>query len=91
MVEDREAVLRPLLSFLELEWQDTVMRHQETATSRGFIRTPSYAQVTEGIYARARGRWERYRSQMAPVLDILAPWAIRFGYGDPRSDPANAV
>lgn len=87
LVEDREAVLRPLLAFLGLSWEDAVMRHEETAAGRGFIRTPSYAQVTEGIYSRARGRWERYRPQMAPVLDILAPWAIRFGYGDPRIVP----
>lgn len=91
LVEDREAVLRPLVEFLGLPWEDSVLRHEETAMSRGYIRTPSYAQVTEGIYRRASGRWERYRAQMAPVLDILAPWAIRFGYGDPRvEEPAGA-
>ncbi len=84
MVEDREAVLRPLVSFLGLPWEDAVLRHDDTAKARGFIRTPSYAQVTERIYKRAAGRWERYRPQMAPVLEILAPWAVRFGYGDPR-------
>jgi Flp pilus assembly protein TadD len=84
LVQDREAVLHPLLDFLDLAWEDGVLRHEETAKSRGFIRTPSYAQVTEGIYKRARGRWERYRDRMDGVLDILAPWAIRFGYGDPR-------
>ena len=82
---------RPIVEFLGLPWDDAVLRHEDTAMSRGYIRTPSYAQVTEGIYRRASGRWERYRKQMAPVLDILAPWAIRFGYGDPRvEDPATA-
>ncbi|MET0589064.1 MAG: sulfotransferase [Novosphingobium sp.] len=91
LVEDREAVLRPIVEFLDLPWEESVLRHEDTALSRGYIRTPSYAQVTEGIYRRASGRWERYRAQMEPVLDILAPWAIRFGYGDPRvEDPAAA-
>ena len=86
LVEDREVALRPIVEFLGLPWEDSVLKHEDTALSRGYIRTPSYAQVTEGIYQRASGRWERYRSQMAPVLDILAPWAIRFGYGDPREE-----
>lgn len=85
MVEDLEGQLRPLLGFLELEWDDALLAFQKTARDRGYIRTPSYAQVTEGLYSRSSGRWERYRNQMQPVLDTLAPWAIRFGYDDPRS------
>ena len=57
-----------------------MLDHQKTALDRGYIRTPSYAQVTEGIYVRAKGRWEKYREQMKPVLPILAPWVERFGY-----------
>jgi len=36
--------------------------------------------LTEPIYSRASGRWERYRPQMEGVLPILAPWAERTGY-----------
>lgn len=42
--------------------------------------TPSYAQVAEPLYTRARGRWQRYREALAPVLPILAPWAAAMGY-----------
>ena len=84
MVEDLEATLRPMIAFLGLEWDDRLLDYQDTARERGYIRTPSYAQVTEQVYTRSRGRWELYRAHMAPVLDVLAPWAIRFGYGDPR-------
>ena len=83
-VEDQEGVLRPLLDFLGLGWEDAMLGHQKTATERGFIRTPSYAQVTEGIYRRSSGRWERYREHVEPVLGVLAPWAVGFGYPDPR-------
>jgi len=80
MVADTEGELRKLLEFLGLPWDDKVLDHQKTARDRGYIRTPSYSQVTEGIYVRAKGRWEKYREQMEPVLPILAPWVERFGY-----------
>jgi tetratricopeptide (TPR) repeat protein len=80
MVEDLEAELRPLLEFLGLPWDDKILDHQTTAKNRGYIRTPSYAQVTEKIYSRASGRWTRYRKQMEPVLPILEPWVKEFGY-----------
>ena len=81
LVADMAGELRPLIDFLQLEWDDRLLDHQRTASDRGVIRTPSYNQVTQKIYARAKGRWTRYRQHMAPVLPILAPWAEQFGYG----------
>lgn len=80
LVEDVEAEVRPLIDFLGLEWTDAVLDNQATAARRTAIRTPSYAQVTERVHTRARGRWTNYRAHMAPVLPILAPWAERLGY-----------
>jgi hypothetical protein len=80
MVADREAELRPLLTFLGLPWEEALLDHQATAAKRGYVSTPSYAQVTEKVYSRAAGRWERYRAEMAPVLPILARWAERLDY-----------
>lgn len=80
MVADVGAAMRPLFDFLGLDWQDAALDHQKTATERGFIRTPSYAQVMEPIYASASGRWKRYEPQMHEVLPILAPWVDRYGY-----------
>ncbi len=80
LVEDAEAELRPLTDFLGLPWDDRLLDHQATAIRRGAIGTPSYAQVAQPIYRRARGRWERYRPQMDEVLPILLPWAERLGY-----------
>jgi tetratricopeptide (TPR) repeat protein len=81
MVADLEGEVRPLLEFLDLPWDDNILDYRRTAEGRDMIRTPSYAQVTEKIYDRARGRWERYRSHMEHVLPILEPWAVRLGYG----------
>lgn len=80
MVEDVEAATRPLFEFLNLPWEPQVLDHQKTAVDRGYIRTPSYAQVTEKIYASASGRWNRYRSQMNDIFPILQPWVSRYGY-----------
>jgi tetratricopeptide (TPR) repeat protein len=80
MVEDVEAAVRPLFDFLDLPWEEQVLDHQKTAAERGYIRTPSYAQVTERIYSSASGRWKRYETQMKEVLPILEPWVARYGY-----------
>ena len=80
LVEDAEPEMRALAAFLGLEWTDSILDNHGTAKERGFINTPSYAQVAEPLYDRSIGRWERYRKQMKPVLPILAPWAHRMGY-----------
>ena len=80
MVEDVESEVRPLFDFLGLEWESGVLDHQKTARERGYIRTPSYAQVTEKVYSSASGRWQRYRKYMNEVLPILQPWAKAYGY-----------
>lgn len=82
MVDDLEGTLRPLIDFLDLEWDDALLDHQKTARGRGFIRTPSYAQVTERVYKRSSGRWLAYRHHFGDeALALLDPWAVRFGYG----------
>jgi len=80
MIEDPEGALRPLAAFLGLDWDARLLDHCRSARARSHIGTPSYAQVAEPLYARACGRWEHYREQMAPVLPVLAPWAEHMGY-----------
>jgi hypothetical protein len=80
MVADLEAEMRALLAFLDLPWNPEVLDNRASAAKRDHIKTASYAQVTEPIYRRSAGRWHRYRTQMAPILPILAPWAERMGY-----------
>ena len=80
LVSNLEFEMRGLLDFLEIDWNPSVLDNQKAAAGRQHIRTASYAQVTEPIYSRASGRWHRYRSQIAPILPILKPWADRMGY-----------
>lgn len=69
-----------LLSFLGLPWEEGVHDYAERARSRGRIDTPSYHQVTEPIYTRARYRWRTYEVELAPIMDALSPWITTFGY-----------
>lgn len=82
LVSEPEAVLRPLVDFLGLEWHPELLDHRSTARSRGAIGTPSYNQVTEPLSKTPSGRWRRYETQLAPALPILLPWAESLGYSD---------
>ena len=79
VVADTEGAARRLLEFLELPWEPAVLDFQRTARAKR-ISTPSYHQVVEPIYTRARERWRRYEDQLAPVLPLLQPFVERFGY-----------
>ena len=80
LVEDTERELRPLFDWLGLDWPTDRFDHTEAARARGMVSTASYAQVTEAVYTRAAGRWQRYADHLAPILPRLQPWVDRFGY-----------
>ena len=69
-----------LLDFLELPWDDAVLRPHQTARKKGYISTPSYSQVIEPVHKRAVGRWHSYERHLADVLPIIQPLLDRWGY-----------
>jgi hypothetical protein len=81
LVEDVAGEVRPLFDWLGLDWREEALDHQSTAKSRGLITTASYSQVTEPIYKRAAGRWQRYRAHLEPIFPVVRPWVEKFGYG----------
>jgi len=80
LVEHTEETARGVLEFLGLPWHAGVLEHASHARSRTAINTPSYLQVTEGIYTRARYRWQRYARHLGPVIEMVGPLARDFGY-----------
>jgi hypothetical protein len=81
LTAEPEPVLRGLLDFLGVAWDERVLQHSATAQARGSqVRTASYQQVTEPLYQRATRRWERYAPQMGEALATLEPWRRHFGY-----------
>ncbi|HUA81086.1 MAG TPA: sulfotransferase [Dyella sp.] len=66
--------------FLDIDDPSPMMRFAEHARSKGYISTPSYAQVTQGIHGRAVHRWLAYHDKFEPVLPMLRPVMERLGY-----------
>ncbi|MFP4147695.1 MAG: tetratricopeptide repeat-containing sulfotransferase family protein [Halorhodospira sp.] len=80
MIADLEGTVRPVLDFIGVGWHDKVREYRDHAANSGRINTPSYRQVSEPLYTRARYRWQQYRDHMARELETLIPWAEWHGY-----------
>ena len=65
--------------FLGLEWHPDQAQYHETAR-RKVLYAPTYHDVTQPVYKRAVGRWERYQAALEPVQAKLAPYCRAFGY-----------
>ena len=76
-----EREVRGLCAFLQVPCQEAMLAPAEHARARGFISTPSYAQVTLPVSGRSVGRWRRYEPHFRESLDVLMPWIERWGYG----------
>jgi tetratricopeptide (TPR) repeat protein len=72
--------VRELADFLRLPWHEAMLAPADRARAKGFVSTPSYAQVLEPINSRSVGRWQHYAPQFASVLPALMPWIERWGY-----------
>ena len=80
VVEDLKGSINPLLTFLGLEWNNSLIDFNQTALNRTKINTPSYNQVIKPLYKQAIGRWKRYGNEMRDVLPKLEPWIKEFDY-----------
>lgn len=79
VVRDFRGECSSLLRFLNLEWKDGLERYYENARTR-WITTPSYDQVTQPLYDRAIGRWQRYAEHIEETLPLLRPFIEMFAY-----------
>jgi hypothetical protein len=78
LVQDFETETKAMCAFVGLEWSEAVRDFDRTATKRG-VSTASVAQVNRGLYDGTR-QWEPYAQYLEPVLPILEPWLVKFGY-----------
>jgi tetratricopeptide (TPR) repeat protein len=83
LVGDFEAEVRALAAFLDLPWVDAMLEPGVHAQRKGFIGTPSYAQVVQPVHGRAVDRWRAYARQLAPAVPELRPCLDRWGYEAP--------
>jgi tetratricopeptide (TPR) repeat protein len=79
MVDDLESVLRQTLNFLGLDWDAKVLGFDAHARKK-VLRSPTYSDVAQPVYKRARGRWRNYQKYLEPHLGTLEPLVKAFGY-----------
>jgi Flp pilus assembly protein TadD len=68
--------------FIGVDDSTPMLAFHEHARKKGYIATPSYAQVTEPANTRGLDRWLRYRAHLEPILPILKPIMEHWGYAD---------
>ncbi|NIR30129.1 MAG: tetratricopeptide repeat protein [Gammaproteobacteria bacterium] len=69
LVADLEQVSRELIEFLELPWDERCLAFHEQERD---VRTASFWQVRQPLYASSVGRWRRYEKHLDPLIHALA-------------------
>ncbi len=82
LVERFEHETRRVLEFIGVGWDEAVLGYAEHARRRETIATPSYHEVTEPIFQRAKYRWRHYAKELEPYMHRLAPYIEYFAYTD---------
>jgi tetratricopeptide (TPR) repeat protein len=82
LLDDFAGYARRIGEFIGVEDTTPMLAFHEHARRKGYIATPSYAQVTEPLNRKGVDRWRRYRAYMEPVLPILRPIMEHWGYAD---------
>ena len=68
LTEEPEDVIKELLNFCELPWEDKVLEFYKTKRP---VKTASIKQVRQGIYKSSVEKWRRYEKFLKPVIDLL--------------------
>jgi len=79
IVVNMEKEGRRATEFLGLTWHPNQARFHETARQK-VLYAPTYHDVTQPVYNRAVGRWERYADALHSFEAQLAPYLKAFGY-----------
>jgi tetratricopeptide (TPR) repeat protein len=74
LIENPEPVIRKLIAFCGLEWDDACMSHEKNAKA---VRTPSLWQVRQPMYKTSAGRWKCYEPWLGSFGDLLAASVVK--------------
>ena len=72
-----EPEMRRTCEFLQLPWDDRVLAPAANAQAKGYISTPSYAQVVQPVSQKAVGKWRPYQAHFTEVVAMLRPYFER--------------
>ena len=79
VVKDLEGEARRVLSFLGLEWNPEVLRHNDYAKTK-LLRCGVDEAVAKPVFKSSLGRWRHYQKFLEPCLEPLRPFIKAFGY-----------
>jgi hypothetical protein len=68
LIADQEAVSRRLVEFLGLPWHERCLDFHRQKRE---VRTASFWQVRQPVYASSVGRWRRYEKHLGPLIAAL--------------------
>jgi len=68
LIADQETQTRRLLAYCDLEWDDACMSFHKAKRQ---VKTASNAQVREPIYSSSVQRWECYKKDLQPLVEVL--------------------
>ncbi|TAL86078.1 MAG: sulfotransferase family protein [Rhodanobacter sp.] len=71
---------RQIADFIGIEDATPMLNFDQHARDKGYIATPSYAQVIVPVNRKGLNRWVRYREALEPALPILQPMLDHWGY-----------
>jgi hypothetical protein len=80
LVADFDVQVRKIAEFLELPWNEAMLEPGRHAEAKGYISTPSYAQVVQPVNSKAVGRWRPYGAHFTALSPQLQPYFERWGY-----------
>ena len=66
LVRDPSPVVKRLLEFLRLEWEEGLLDFHQTSAP---IKTASVWQVRQPLHSRSSGRWRNYEKMLGSLLD----------------------
>ena len=73
LVDDQAVSTRRLLDFCGLPWHEACLRFEDNAAA---VATASTVQVREPMNRRSVGRWRRYETQLAGLIQLLSDGGV---------------
>ncbi|HLG88962.1 MAG TPA: sulfotransferase [Alphaproteobacteria bacterium] len=68
LIADREAVVRRIIAFCDLDWDESCLRHEE---NRRIVKTASVWQARQPIYNSSVERWRNYEPWLGEFRKLL--------------------
>ena len=68
LVEDQRAITSDLLEYCDLGWEEECLNFHN---NNRMVRTASSSQVRKPLYSGSSAHWNRYRSELEPLTDLI--------------------